>query len=152
MYADFEKRVHAFAEQGHPLTLDLLTETFGQMSRDYMPGVVVDDSVAGRWMRIPHFYRAFYVYQYATGMSAAIAVASMLRDESEPARQRYLQMLEAGGSDYPLNLLKEAGIDLTTPEPVKLALKEFGTIIDEMERLEAEGVLARAQEKETTTA
>ncbi len=152
MYADFEKRVHAFAEQGQPLTLDLLTETFGQMSRDYMPGVVVDDSVAGRWMRIPHFYRAFYVYQYATGMSAAIAVASMLRDESEPARQRYLQMLEAGGSDYPLNLLKEAGIDLTTPEPVKLALKEFGTIIDEMERLEAEGVLARAQEKETTTA
>lgn len=154
MYADFEKRVHAFTEQGQPLTLELLNETFGQMNRDYSPGLVVDQTVAGRWMRVPHFYRAFYVFQYATGLSAAIALATALRDEGEPARRRYLKMLEAGGSDYPLNLLKEAGVDLTTPEPVKLGLKEFGRIIDEMERLEGEGVLAQAQERmaEKTTA
>lgn len=152
MYADFEKRVHAFTELGQPLTLDLLSETFGQMNRDYAPGLVVDETVAGRWMRVPHFYRAFYVFQYATGMSAAIAIASALRDEGEPARQRYLKMLAAGGSNYPLNLLKEAGVDLTTPEPVRLALKEFGRIVDEMERLEREGVLAKALQTETTTA
>nr|MBA2277022.1 hypothetical protein [Chloroflexia bacterium] len=141
MYAEFEQRTHATIEDGTPLTLDVLNELWGELFAKYTPDVGVSDSVRIRWSRIPHFYRAFYVFQYATGMSAAITIARALRDEGEPARERYLTMLGAGGSDYPMEILKRAGVDLTTPDPVRIALEEFAATITEMERLAADGVL-----------
>jgi oligoendopeptidase F len=146
MYAEFEQRTHAAAEEGMPLTLDFLNDTWGELFTKYTPGVGLGDgdSVRIRWSRIPHFYRAFYVYQYATGMSAAINIARAVRDEGDPARERYLAMLGAGGSDYPLDILKRAGVDLTTPEPVRVALEEFAQTISEMERLAEQGVFNTA--------
>jgi oligoendopeptidase F len=93
------------------------------------------------WARIPHFYRAFYVYQYATGLSAAIAIARAIRDEGEPARERYRRLLASGGSDYPLDLLNRAGVDLTSPEPIEAGLAEFERIVSEMEQIVASGAL-----------
>ena len=144
MFAEFEHITHATVEAGQPLTLEFLNETFGQLQATYTPGVGVDDSVKIGWGRIPHFYRAFYVYQYATGLSAAINIARAVRDEGDPARERYLGMLAAGGSDYPLDLLKTAGVDLTDPQTIRNALAEFEAIVSEMEALADQGVLDAA--------
>jgi oligoendopeptidase F len=141
MYADFELRTHTAAEAGQPLTLDFLSDQFGEVQGIYNPSVVVSGQSAIHWARVPHFYRAFYVFKYATGLAAAINIARAVRDEGEPARERYLAMLAAGGSDYPLNLLQLAGVDLTTPEPVRVAFEEYEAAISEMERLVDEGVL-----------
>lgn len=141
MFAEYEQRVHALVEAGEPLTLERLNEIYGDLYADYTPGVLVDDSIRINWGRIPHFYRAFYVYQYATGLSAAIALARAIRDEGEPARERYLRLLASGGKDYPLNLLKEAGVDLATPEPIAAALAEFDRVVAEMEKLAESGQL-----------
>ncbi|MBA2247407.1 MAG: oligoendopeptidase F [Chloroflexia bacterium] len=144
MYADFEKRTHVAVEAGQPLTLELLNDLFGEAVSTYSPGVVVDENVRIGWARVPHFYRAFYVYQYATGLSAAINIATAVRDEGDAARERYLGMLAAGGSDYPIALLKGAGVDLSSPEPIRVAFREFERVVAEMERLEGEGVLDAA--------
>lgn len=144
MFADFEAVTHAAVEAGAPLTREFLTETFGDLQRIYTPGVNVDERVAIGWGRIPHFYRAFYVFQYATGLSAAINIAQAVRDEGEPARERYLAMLSEGGRDYPLDILKRAGVDLTTPDPVRIGLQEFDATVTELERLADEGVLELA--------
>jgi len=144
MYADFEHRTHVAVESGQPLTLELLNDYFGDAVNTYSHGVVVDDNVRIGWARVPHFYRAFYVYQYATGLSAAINIAKAVRDEGEVARDRYLQMLAAGGSDYPMTLLKNAGVDLSSPEPIKIAFREFENAVSEMERLAEQGVLESA--------
>jgi oligoendopeptidase F len=141
MFAEYEQRVHELVDSGQPLTLERLNEIYGQLYADYTPGVVIDEGVRINWGRIPHFYRAFYVYQYATGLSAAIALATAIRDEGEPARERYLNLLSSGGKDYPLNLLKEAGVDLTTPEPIEAALAEFERVVAEMERIVDSGQL-----------
>ena len=141
MFAEYEQRVHALVEAGEPLTLERLNDIYGDLYADYTPGVVIDDGVRINWGRIPHFYRAFYVYQYATGLSAAIALASAIRDEGKPARERYLRLLASGGKDYPLNLLKDAGVDLTTPEPITAALAEFERVVAEMERIVDSGQL-----------
>ena len=125
MFAEYEQRVHAMAESGKPLTVDVLNEIYGELYETYLPGVAVDDGVRVNWARIPHFYRAFYVYQYATGLSAAIAIARAIRDEGEPARERYRRLLASGGRDYPLALLAEAGVDLTSPQPIEAGLAEF---------------------------
>jgi oligoendopeptidase F len=145
MFAEYEHRVHALAESGRPLTLDVLNEIYTELSETYLPGVAVDDGMRINWARIPHFYRAFYVYQYATGLSAAIALARSIRDEGEPARQRYLELLASGGSDYPLTLLARAGVDLTSPEPIEAGLAEFASVVDEMERIVATGVFAAGE-------
>lgn len=144
MFAEYEQHVHALVEAGEPLTLERLNDIYGNLYADYTPGVMIDEGVRINWGRIPHFYRAFYVYQYATGLSAAIALASAIRDEGEPARARYLELLASGGKDYPLNLLKQAGVDLTTPEPVESALAEFERVVAEMERLVESGQLQPA--------
>lgn len=146
MYADFELRTHTAAEAGQPLTVDFLSGQFGEVQGIYNPGVVVNEQTAIHWARVPHFYRAFYVFKYATGLAAAINIARAVRDEGEPARDRYLAMLAAGGSDYPLNLLQAAGVDLSTPEPVRVAFEEFELAIAEMERLVNDGVLKQAQD------
>lgn len=141
MFAEYEQRVHALAEAGQPLTLDVLSDIYAELYATYLPTVQIDDAVRINWGRVPHFYRAFYVYQYATGMSAAIALARAIRDEGEPARQRYLRLLASGGSDYPLVLLEQAGVDLTSPEPIAAGLAEFESIVSEMEDIVASGAL-----------
>ena len=141
MFAEYEQRVHAMAESGKPLTVDVLDEIYGELYETYLPGVTVDEGVRVNWGRIPHFYRAFYVYQYATGLSAAIAIARAIRDEGEPARERYRRLLASGGRDYPLVLLAAAGVDLTSPQPIEAGLAEFEAIVTEMEQIVACGAL-----------
>lgn len=147
MFAEFEQQSHAMAEAGVPLTLDALNELFGELQETYLPGVNIDDLARIRWARIPHFYRAFYVYQYATGMSAAINIARAVRDEGESAQKRYLDMLAAGGSDYPMEILKRAGVDLADRKVLEVAVSEFEHTIAEMEALAADGVLQQATEQ-----
>jgi len=144
MFADFEQQTHAAVEAGQPLTLAALNDIYGELYDLYTPGVAVDDSVRVQWGRVPHFYRAFYVYQYATGLSAAIAIARTLRDEGPPAQQRYLEMLGAGGSDYSLATLQRGGVDLTSPEPVRAGLAEYERVIAEMEQIVEDGTLDAA--------
>lgn len=141
MYADFELRTHTAAEAGQPLTLEFLSEQFAEVQAIYSPGVAVNENTALHWTRVPHFYRAYYVFQYATGLASAINIARAVRDEGEPARERYLDMLSAGGSDYPLTLLANAGVDLSTPDPIRIAFEEFELALAEMERLMDDGVL-----------
>lgn len=136
-FAAFEQWTHEQVESGQPLTLDALNEKYAELNEDFVPGINVTDAVRLTWGRIPHFYRAFYVYQYATGMSAAITLARALIDQGAPAQERYLGLLAAGGSDYPLPLLQQAGADLTSPAPVETALAEFERVIDEMETIVA---------------
>ena len=101
---------------------------------DYFgPELVVDDEVQYEWARIPHFYRPFYVYKYATGYSTAVALSEGILKNGEPAVKKYLEFLHMGGSAYPLDELRHAGVDLTTPAPVDAALDKFGRILDEAE-------------------
>lgn len=144
MFAEFEQRVHSMAEEGAPVTLEALNELYGELNERYLPGVNIDDLVRIHWSRIPHFYRAFYVYQYATGMSSAINIARAVRDKGTPAQTRYLDMLAAGGSDYPMDILKRAGVDLTQRQPLEAAIEEFENTIAEMEKLAEDGVLQKA--------
>ena len=97
--------------------------------------MVVDDYIDIEWARIPHFYTSFYVYKYATGFSAAISISQQILNEGQPAVQRYLKFLKSGGSDYPIELLKIANVDMSTTEPVNNALKLFGSLLDQMEEL-----------------
>ncbi len=141
MFAEFEQRAHAIAEARQPLTLEGLSEIYGDLWDTYNPGVPADDAIRINWARIPHFYRAFYVFQYATGLSAAISLAAALRDEGAPAQERVLGLLSAGGSDYPLELLRRAGVDLETPGPILAGLAEFERVVSAMEEIEASGAL-----------
>jgi oligoendopeptidase F len=142
MYAEFEQRAHAHTEDGMPLTLDALNGLWSDVLAKYQPGVVIDDKTAIGWARIPHFYRAYYVYQYATGLTAAISLARAVRDEGEPARARYMNMLASGGTDYPLNLLGAAGVDLTQPAPFDSAIAEFADTVSQLEALADSGLFA----------
>src|SRR5918993_1286139 len=151
MFAEYEQRVHAMAESGQPLTLDVLSDIYGELYETYLPGVTVDDGVRVNWARIPHFYRAFYVYQYATGLSAAITIARAIRDEGDPARERYRRLLASGGRDYPLVLLAEAGVDLTSPAPIEAGLAEFEAIVSEMEQIVASGAVQQPAPASQTT-
>lgn len=134
-YAEFEQQAHELAEAGTPLTLESLNGIWSDALAKYQPGVVIDETTAVGWTRIPHFYRAYYVYQYATGLTAAISLARGIRDEGEMARDRYLTMLAAGGSSYPLELLEAAGVNLTTPAPFDSAIAEFSETVDQMQSL-----------------
>lgn len=136
MFAEFELEAHKRAEAGQALTPDLLNELYFELnSRYYGPDILYDRRIAGEWMRIPHFYSAFYVYQYATGVSAATALSRQIIQEGAPAVDRYRHFLTTGASDYPTNLLIRAGVDMTTPRPVQLAIDYFSELLDEMERL-----------------
>jgi oligoendopeptidase F len=138
MFAEFERWTHERVEAGEALTHDALSAKYAELAgRYYGPDVEIDEYVAIEWARIPHFYRAFYVYQYATGISAAVALARRIMDEGEPARQRYRKFLAGGSSKYSLDLLRDAGVDMTSPEPVAQALEMFGGWVDELEQLMA---------------
>lgn len=134
MFAEFEKIAHEMHESGQALTPDAMSRVYLQLNRDYFgPDMVLDDAIAYEWARIPHFYTAYYVYQYSTGFSAAVALANAILEEGAPARGRYLEFLSGGSARYPIDLLKRAGVDMTSPEPVLAALGVFEKTLDEME-------------------
>ncbi|USG63456.1 oligoendopeptidase F [Brevibacillus ruminantium] len=136
MFAEFEKIIHAKTEQGEPLTADSLSEIYRELNLNYHgPDMVVDQEIDLEWARIPHFYRNFYVYKYATGFSAATSLAKQILEEGQPAVERYLNFLKSGSSDYPLELLKKAGVDMTSPEPIREGLAVFEEMLAEMEKL-----------------
>lgn len=136
MFAEFEKKAHEMAEQGRSLTAKSLNEMYYELNKQYFgPDMVVDKDIEVEWARIPHFYTPFYVYQYATGFSAAVAIASMIRKEGQPAVDRYMKFLSSGGSDYPIELLKIAGVDMSKPDAIKTGLDVFAGLLDEMEKL-----------------
>ncbi len=137
MFAEFEMIVHQEMNNGIAHTTESLCALYKGLNDKYFgPSVVVDEEIALEWMRIPHFYSPFYVYKYATGFSAAVSLAKQILTEKEVAVERYLEFLRGGGSDYPLNLLKKAGVDMTSPAPIKDAMDVFASLIKSMEELE----------------
>ena len=136
MFAEFELLTHELCEKGEALTPDRLSSLYYDLNKKYFgDSIVVDEDIAMEWARIPHFYYNFYVYQYATGFSAAVAIANKILTEGEPAVENYLKFLSSGCSKAPIDLLRIAGVDMTTTEPVNAGLKMFGELLDEMEEL-----------------
>ena len=136
MFAEFEKITHALAEQGEPLTLDRFKEVYHQLLADYFgPDFALDEQLDLECFRIPHFYRAFYVYKYATGESAAIALADRVTRGGKQELADYLGFLGGGCSKYPLELLRDAGVDMEQPGPVDTALARFGRLVEELDAL-----------------
>ena len=136
LFAEFEREAHARAEAGEALTPELLSSIFkGLNDKYYGAAVTVDDLIENEWARIPHFYSSFYVYQYATGISASAALARQIIDEGNPAVERYSRFLSSGSSDYSINLLRDAGVDLSTPQPIQQALDTFAGYLDQLEAL-----------------
>ena len=139
MFAEFELNIGKMISQGKVLTADVLCAEYKRLNEMYYgPDMVVDDRIAAEWARIPHFYMNYYVFQYATGYSAAIALSRKILAEGESAVKDYLGFLSGGCSKSPIDLLKGAGVDMTGPEPVNQALELFGQLLDEMEALTAE--------------
>jgi oligoendopeptidase F len=138
-FAEFELRMHERALKGQPITGDALAKLYMDITRRYYghdQGIcIVDDYIAHEWSYIPHFYRDFYVFQYATSFTASAALAEKVKSGDQQAIGRYLTFLAAGGSKYPIDLLKDAGVDMTTDEPLNLAVKEMNRVMDEMEKL-----------------
>ena len=133
MFAEFEREIHKHVESGGALTADRLSEIYGGLNQTYYGDEVVqDEQIRLEWARIPHFYYDFYVFQYATGFSAAIALSNKMLEEGDQAVTAYKTFLKSGSSNYPLEVLKLAGVDMTTSQPVKDALKVFGKLVDEM--------------------
>ncbi len=136
MFAEFEKQTHELAEQNEPLTVDCFQSVYRDLLKDYFgPAFTLDDVLALECFRIPHFYRAFYVYKYATGMSAAIALARRVTEGGRRELNDYLNFLKAGCSKYPLELLRDAGVDLESPDTVDRALDEFDKLVAELDEL-----------------
>ena len=136
MFAEFELNIGRMIAEGKTLTADVLCTEYRRLNEMYYgPDMVVDDRIAMEWARIPHFYMNYYVFQYATGYSAAIALSRRILKEGEPAVKDYLNFLSGGCSKSPIDLLKGAGVDMTSPEPVNQALQLFGELLDEMEAL-----------------
>ena len=143
MFAEFERDAHAMAERGEALSPAALNSLYAGLVKDYFgPELVMDEEVQYEWARIPHFYRPFYVYKYATGYSTAVALSEAILTEGAPAVKRYREFLSMGGSAYPLDELRHAGVDLATPAPVNAALDKFERILDD-----AEQTLARMTQK-----
>ncbi len=135
-FAEFELNIGRMVAEGKTLTADVLCNEYRRLCQEYYgPDMVVDDEIAMEWARIPHFYSNYYVFQYATGYSAAIALSRKILDEGESAVKDYIGFLSGGCSKSPIDLLKGAGVDMTGPEPVNQALELFGRLLDEMEEL-----------------
>lgn len=136
MFAEFEKIIHEEAEKGTPLTSEFLKEKYRQLNIDYFgPDIIIDEQIDLEWALIPHFYYNFYVYKYATGFSAATALANKILQEGEVAVKKYIDFLKSGDSDYPLNLLKIAGVDMTSSDPIKTAIDTFKNFLKDFEEL-----------------
>jgi oligoendopeptidase F len=137
MFAEFEKLTHAMEEAGEPLTLDSFRATYrGLLDAYFGPNFAIDTELELECLRIPHFYSAFYVYKYATGLSAAVALASQVLETGDATR--YLGFLKSGGSKMPLPTLADAGVDMSRPEPIERTLSLFAKRVDELEALLAE--------------
>ncbi|HBT16803.1 MAG TPA: oligoendopeptidase F [Firmicutes bacterium] len=136
MFADFEKFLHEQVENGEALTPEWLEDQYSNLVETYHgPEVVIDPEIAAEWSRIPHFFYNFYVYKYATGFCAAVALVQRFRQQGEEAVRDYLQLLKSGGSDYPLTLLKRAGVDLSQPQPIVEAMSLFEELVNDFNQL-----------------
>lgn len=136
MFAEFEKIINEYVAEGGALTADYLNETYGDLNRLYFGDeMCLDEEIRSEWSRIPHFYYNYYVYQYATGYSAAVTIAHKILRKEEGIVDKYLNFLSKGSSDYPLNILRELGVDMETTEPIEDALKVFEDLVEEMEKL-----------------
>lgn len=136
LFAEFEKIAHDKAQAGEALTPDTLCKIHLDLNRKYYePAAKIDDKIGIEWARIPHFYSSFYVYQYSTGISAALSLARQIIEEGKPAVKRYLKFLSSGSSDYSINLLREAGVDLSTSQPIQEAFDTFQEYLDKFEAL-----------------
>ena len=139
MFAEFERDIHARVEQGGALTNEFLCDHYRKLNEKYFgPDVVIDPEIQYEWSRIPHMYYNFYVYQYATGFSAAIALSDQILKEGQPAVDRFLAFLSAGSSDYPIDILRRAGADMETRDPVSNAMEVFKAGVEELEQLMSE--------------
>lgn len=136
MFAEYEKITHAIAEAGEPLTLERLREEYRKLLELYFgPGFTIDEELSLEGLRIPHFYYGFYVYKYATGLSAAIALSRRVLEGGEKERRDYLNFLSGGASKFPLDLLRDAGVDMTRPKPVDTAMAHLKDLVDRLEEL-----------------
>lgn len=136
MFAEFEMLTHKEIENGGVLTAKWLCDVYDDLNKKYFgPALSEDEYIRYEWARIPHFYRGFYVYQYATGYSAATAISKRILTEGEPARKDYIEFLKSGSSNYPVDLLKIAGVDMSSPEPIRMAMETFKDLVDELEKL-----------------
>jgi len=138
MFAEFERQIYQAAENGEALTVEFIKNLYKNLLDMYFGGrVVIDPRLSLECFRIPHFYFSFYVYKYATGISAAYALAEGVSAGGKPELIKYLNFLEAGGSGYPIELLKEAGVDMGSPQPIQTALGKFSDLVDQLEILTA---------------
>lgn len=138
MFAEFELQLHRWAEEGVPLTPSLLKQTYIKLNADYYgPELILDPELEMEWARIPHFYYNFYVYQYATGLSAAMALNQLVLSSND-AKDRYLAFLSSGGSQFPLDLLEKAGVNMRSSKPIDAALEHFSSLVSELKRLTEE--------------
>ena len=137
MFAEFEHLIHQKLQNNEALTAELLTKEYFELNKKYFgeEDIVIDEEIGLEWSRIPHFYYNYYVYQYATGFSAATALSKQILEEGEPAVKRYIGFLSAGSSDYPIEVLKKAGVDMTSSQPIKDACKVFEEKLNELEQL-----------------
>ena len=136
MFAEFENIVHGMVDRGEAINCDIMCEKYYELNKKYFgDDIILDKEIEMEWARIPHFYSSFYVYQYATGFSAAVALSKKILDEGEKAVEDYKKFLKAGCSDYPIEVLKYSGIDMSKKEPVVLAMKMFEQLLDEFEKL-----------------
>lgn len=136
MFAEFEQYVNETTEKGDALNFDNLSEKYGEIYQKYWgPEMVVDEEETYSWSRIPHFYYNFYVFQYATGFAASEALTAKIKKEGQPAIDKYLNFLKAGQSKYPIDVLKDAGLDMTSPEPILAVVKKMNQLLDKMEEL-----------------
>lgn len=136
MFAEFEKLLYEKAESGETITADMLDSLWHDLNvKYYGSDIVIDKAIDAEWARIPHFYWHFYVYQYVTGYSAATTLGEKVLTEGEEAQQKYITFLKSGGSDHSLEILKRAGVDMSSPKPIEVTLKKFSDMLDELEKL-----------------
>jgi oligoendopeptidase F len=136
MWAEYEKLIHEQAEKGAPLTYETMSDTYRQLVVKYFgPAFEYDEEVNGYWLRIPHFYRGFYVYKYATSFAASVALSKGVLSGDPHALSAYIGFLKAGSSDYPIGILKQAGVDMSTPKPIQDTMDLFSQLLDELEKL-----------------
>ena len=133
MFAEFEKITHSTVESNAPLTLDVISGIYRNLLKAYFGDtLILDPELSLECLRIPHFYSAFYVYKYATGVSAAVALAEKVVNEGKSAKDAYLDFLKLGGSKFPLDQLAAAGVDMQSPEPVQRALNYFSDLVNRL--------------------
>jgi oligoendopeptidase F len=135
MFAAFEQQIHERIEAGDALTPDAFDEMYADLKGDYYAPAELTGGIEREWERIPHFYYDFYVYQYATGISAAVALVDAILEEGEPAAERYIDFLGKGSREYPLELLQGAGVDMSASGPVEAAIDTYGEYLDEFDQL-----------------